>query len=104
MGTLLRHPRLARNRGRGYARTNSALVALQGRQIQWFMTTEFATPVFGIKAKRRGKTRATPTEVGTPVFGIKAKLTIRRIQQPLEFATPVFGIKAKLKTILEPHC
>ena len=56
MGTLLRHSRLARNRGgsRGNAGANSTLVALQGRQNQWFMTTNCAAPVFGIKAKQNG--------------------------------------------------
>ena len=47
------YSRIACNRvgSRGHARTNPTLVALQRGQIQWFMTTEFAAPRFGIKAK-----------------------------------------------------
>ena len=37
------------------------------------MTTEFATPVFGIKAKRNYSCVNIHVKFATPVFGIKAK-------------------------------
>ncbi len=39
------------------------------------MTTEFATPVFGIKAKRTFNRLIFMEKFATPVFGIKAKLS-----------------------------
>ncbi len=57
MGTFLRHSGFPRFRGGSgrFTRSNTTLVALQKLQTQGFMTSEFATPVFGIKAKRNSR-------------------------------------------------
>src|SRR5438105_2957906 len=75
VGTLLRDsgfPRFRRGSG-GLTRTDPTLVALQRRLAQGLATTEFAAPVFGIKAKLCSGTRHTRRQFAAPVFGIKAK-------------------------------
>ena len=71
------------------------MVALQARQNQRLAPTEFAAPVFGIKAKLDAVDDSGSAEFAAPVFGIKAKLAIGASLTFIEFAAPVFGIKAK---------
>ena len=83
----------------GYARTNSTLVALQGRQNQWFTTTEFATPVFGIKAKLGSQSQQLAVmSLPPPFLESRQSLPGMTTRGRRQFATPVFGIKAKHST------
>jgi len=64
-------------------------------QTQRLTLTEFAPPVFGIKAKLQHGIDKRDAEFAPPVFGIKAKRLKLPDQFRFEFAPPVFGIKAK---------
>ncbi len=92
MGTILRHSRLALIRGRTGRNTgtNSTLVALQERQNQWFMTTDFATPVFGIKAKPLPALMRDRYEFCHPRFWNQGKAQVKRAPCPALILPPPF--------------
>jgi hypothetical protein len=69
---------------------------LQAQQNQRLAPTDFAAPVFGIKAKQVVYVDRIRDDFAAPVFGIKAKLDALVDTPPIDFAAPVFGIKAKL--------
>ena len=102
----------------GNARTNPTLVALQERQNQGLTTTEFAPPVFGIKAKLRAFRQVrtafslpppflesrqscwagsyrSPSSLPPPFLESRQSCKACEACRVSQFAPPVFGIKAK---------
>ena len=53
------------------------------------LRTEFAAPVFGIKAKLKEAADVIGKQFAAPVFGIKAKRCQHHFKVAVEFAAPV---------------
>jgi len=69
----------------------------QGKAAMAIITkpTQFASAVFGIKAKQPELLQCDQVEFASAVFGIKAKQGRSHQEANWQFASAVFGIKAK---------